>query len=511
MDWSGFMLFLALFSQFHVLRDTLVDATCGNQAYLCTELGYHDDWEQYAATSYAKLYLSLCSTLQMLKVIKFINVFVPKMALATSVLSHGLGDLTMFTIFFLFSIFAFAQMFYIQLGPVLDSYNDMISSFFSLFRALFGDFDIAVIMDNSSDYINAVLLILYLFAAIFVLLSIFLTILGEHQGYVRDEQQAAKAAGTNTPDFGLCAFIYNGIQGEVKSGIDLMKEKYMEATHQDAKARRRMARDNWGNVLDMIGASSGGSAQAPPRRSDENGNPIEPGAEGGEDGSGEPPTSGQVKALHTLVERQQKLLQQLLSQQGEIKAEVDKHTKTLELEHSRQLQRVEELTNSGISSIKSTVDKLSVPNVPLKTDNGTGYNSGGGSSGNEGSRNASPGRVQLDIKLDSRRDHGGRRSRSSHTGGHSSGSHSATGRGHSRRHESEPGVKRANSLERRNSSRPSSRNLGRGTSMGFLHSAASANLEPNGGNRIEDSSNTSPPYPGQTPSRSASGRAVFGA
>ena len=43
-------------------------------------------------------------------------------------------------------------------------------------------------MDNSSSYTNAILLILYLFAAIFVLLSIFLTILGEHQQHVRDLQ-----------------------------------------------------------------------------------------------------------------------------------------------------------------------------------------------------------------------------------------------------------------------------------------------------------------------------------
>ena len=139
---------------------------------------------------------SLCSTLQWLKLIKFINGFVPKMSLATSVLSHGLSDLAMFTLFFCFTIYAFAQMFYIQLGPYLDDYNgghhqptsylltpshytntclvitslrialysDMTSSFFSLFRSLFGDFDIDTIMDNSSNYINAVLLIVYLFS-----------------------------------------------------------------------------------------------------------------------------------------------------------------------------------------------------------------------------------------------------------------------------------------------------------------------------------------------------------
>ena len=90
------------------------------QAYLCTDLGFHDDWLSFHYTQQVKLYLSLCCCLQLLKVIKFINVFVPKMALATSVLSHGMGDLFMFTLFFFFSIFAFSQMFMIQLGPYLD-------------------------------------------------------------------------------------------------------------------------------------------------------------------------------------------------------------------------------------------------------------------------------------------------------------------------------------------------------------------------------------------------------
>jgi hypothetical protein len=104
------------------------------------------------------------------------------------VLSHGLVDLGMFTLFFFFFIFAAAQLFFIQLGPYLDSYNNITSAFVTLFRALFGDFDLTAIMDNSSSYTNAILLMLYLFGAIFVLLSIFLTILGEHQSHVRDVQ-----------------------------------------------------------------------------------------------------------------------------------------------------------------------------------------------------------------------------------------------------------------------------------------------------------------------------------
>merc|ERR1719272_1805869 len=145
----------------------------------------------------------------------------------------------------------------------------MISSFFSLFRALFGDFDIALIMDNSSDYINAILLILYLFAAIFVLLSIFLTILGEHQGHVRDE---AKEAGTRAPDYGIFSFLAAGMSGEVNGCIGHIKAKFGPPGPGKEAIRRRMAaRQNWGSVLDMIGASSGGTGGVAPRKAAEGG------------------------------------------------------------------------------------------------------------------------------------------------------------------------------------------------------------------------------------------------
>ena len=127
----------------------------------------------------------------------------------------------MFTLFFFFFIFAAAQLFFIQLGPYLDSYNNITSAFVTLFRALFGDFDLTAIMDNSSSYTNAILLMLYLFGAIFVLLSIFLTILGEHQEGVRGEQQEAKEAGTSAPEYGILSYIVGGINGEVGFCMDL--------------------------------------------------------------------------------------------------------------------------------------------------------------------------------------------------------------------------------------------------------------------------------------------------
>ena len=44
---------------------------------------------------------------------------------------------------------SFSTLFYIQLGPVVTGFKDQQASFISLARALFGDFDIDMIMDNS--------------------------------------------------------------------------------------------------------------------------------------------------------------------------------------------------------------------------------------------------------------------------------------------------------------------------------------------------------------------------
>ena len=203
MDWAGFLLFFATFNSYLELADEISVANCHDEAFICTGVGFDDGWSVMKATKQCKLYLSVASTLQMLKVIKFVNVFVPKMALATSVLSHGLGDLAFFTVFFFFTIFAFGQLFFIQLGPIDESYLAQFDASFSLFRALFGDFDIQLIMDSSPSYINGMLFVAYLFSAIFILLSIFLTILGEHQAFVRDEQDEAKAAGLGVDEYGV--------------------------------------------------------------------------------------------------------------------------------------------------------------------------------------------------------------------------------------------------------------------------------------------------------------------
>ena len=144
-------------------------------------MGYRDDWELMDAMRSAKLYLSMCVCIQLLKMIKFLKQLIPKMALATAVLYKGMMDLIFFGVVFFLTMFAFAMMFYVQLGPNMEGYSDLYSSFVSLARALFGDFDVPDILNNSRGYLNVGLFILYLFVAVFIMLSMFLAILGESQ------------------------------------------------------------------------------------------------------------------------------------------------------------------------------------------------------------------------------------------------------------------------------------------------------------------------------------------
>lgn len=66
----------------------------------CTRVGYHDDWRVMSAAQTGKTYLSLCVTIQLLKLIKFCSALVPKMGLAPLVLKRALPDLIFFVAVF---------------------------------------------------------------------------------------------------------------------------------------------------------------------------------------------------------------------------------------------------------------------------------------------------------------------------------------------------------------------------------------------------------------------------
>ena len=101
----------------------MVQQLAANEAFesctskLCLEFGFLDRWEVMETAASAKLWMSLCVCIQLLKIIKFTNVIVPKMSLMTRVLAKGCYDLLFFGIIFMIAMFAFCMLFHVQVRP----------------------------------------------------------------------------------------------------------------------------------------------------------------------------------------------------------------------------------------------------------------------------------------------------------------------------------------------------------------------------------------------------------
>ena len=87
-------------------------------------------------------------------------------------------------------------------------FNTQQGALISLTRSLFGDFDIDAILSNSSDYLNGILFLIYLFVAVFIMLSMFLAILAEAQVKVREDEDLAKA-NPSFREFGIISYGYD--------------------------------------------------------------------------------------------------------------------------------------------------------------------------------------------------------------------------------------------------------------------------------------------------------------
>jgi len=208
LDWTNFAVFALTYTTLSSTmtlnaRDKQVVTAADCPTAICAQFGFYDLWEVFAVSRDAKFYMSICVCIQLLKIIKFTNVIVPKMSLMTRVLSKGCYDLIFFGIIFGVSMFAFCMLFYIQLGSFMDDFYSQTSSMIALFKALFGDFLFDEIVDNSRGYLNGILFLVYLFVAVFVLLSMFLAILGEAQAAVRDDENRQKEEGTFPNQYGV--------------------------------------------------------------------------------------------------------------------------------------------------------------------------------------------------------------------------------------------------------------------------------------------------------------------
>ena len=190
MDWINFGMFALVYLKVLTLVAAAENRDC--TSYMCSAMGHYDDWRAMGEARSLKQFLSLCLCMQLFKLIKFSSQLIPKMSLMSSVLRGVAVDLLFFGVVFFNCIISFSSMLFLTVGPVMADYYSQISSILSLVRALFGDFDVDEILNNTSGYMNALLFVAYLFVAVFIVLSLFLAILAEGQAAVRDDEAKKK-------------------------------------------------------------------------------------------------------------------------------------------------------------------------------------------------------------------------------------------------------------------------------------------------------------------------------
>jgi len=266
MDVTNYILYFTVYAK---LRATYNYRASGMSAwpssYAADSLGYYDDHLAMGSYRDTKILLSINLCLQLFKLQKFLSMLVPKMGLATAVLRKVYVDLLFFSISFIISMLSFSMMLYVQLGPVMEGYWDQLPAFISLFRALFGDFDIGEILDNSSGYLNTVLFLGYLFIAIFIMLSLFLAILAEGQVAVREDEELRVKLDDDFNEYGVLASGTGIVQRYLRRAAGGLSEhscggkKKPRASHQTQTAAqsRFKAHVSLSDVLDAMDSMHG--------------------------------------------------------------------------------------------------------------------------------------------------------------------------------------------------------------------------------------------------------------
>ena len=94
-------------------------------------------------------------------------------------------------------------------AALMAGYHSTHGAYLTLVRGLFGDFDMEDLASKTGGDYAVVVMLIYLFIAVFILLSMFLTILGEGQAKFREAQEAS---GAKLESFGVES-IMEGLRG----------------------------------------------------------------------------------------------------------------------------------------------------------------------------------------------------------------------------------------------------------------------------------------------------------
>jgi hypothetical protein len=186
-DWVNYIIFTLAMIE---LRKGLIEPDL-HESLISQTVGYTNLASQYDHYWNARWLMAFFACLQLLSIIKFVNHLLPKCGAISDVLSNAATDMSFFCITFGISLIAFAELFYLVCGYNLAGYSTLNRALMSMIRGLFGDFDFDELekSSNGNGSPEPILLLLYVFVAVFIVLNMFLTLLGNSAGKVLLNQE----------------------------------------------------------------------------------------------------------------------------------------------------------------------------------------------------------------------------------------------------------------------------------------------------------------------------------
>ena len=132
--------------------------------------------------------MALSSILMWLKLLRFLQLS-KRLSQLTQTIARAAIDMSNFMLIFLVVYIAYAQAFFMAFGMDIESFSSYSKSFSSLFLIILGDFDFDAMTDANPE-MAPLLFFSFVIFVFFILVNMFIAILGEAHGAVMDSEGA---------------------------------------------------------------------------------------------------------------------------------------------------------------------------------------------------------------------------------------------------------------------------------------------------------------------------------
>ncbi|TPP55950.1 Polycystic kidney disease protein 2 [Fasciola gigantica] len=182
--------------------------------------------------------VAVTTFLAWMKIFKYIS-FNKTMTQLSSTLGNCAKDLAGFAVMFFIVFFSFAELGYLAFGTQVDDFSEFMTSVYTLFRIILGDFDFAS-LERANTVFGPIYFIVYVFFVFFVLINMFIAIINETYVGVKSDLQ------TQENDFEVKDFF----KARMKKMLDRLKKKKNRI--EKLQQAMELANTNKGGRMDIL-------------------------------------------------------------------------------------------------------------------------------------------------------------------------------------------------------------------------------------------------------------------